>query len=73
MALLQNLRVGSFLIDDALRASGFATRDHLLKPALRYVMGVPSDIKDVYAALSANHRSDLKRKAKKLMAEHRVG
>jgi hypothetical protein len=70
MALLEGLRVGSRLYDGALRASGFATRDHLVKPALRHMMGIPSDIKDVYAALSANHRSDLKRKAKKLMADH---
>jgi hypothetical protein len=72
-ALLENLIVGSSLYEAAVRASGFATRDHLLKPALRYVMTIPSDIRDVYASLSANHRSDLKRKTKKLMADHQGG
>jgi hypothetical protein len=33
-------------------------------------MRLPNDLKDVYSALSGNHRSDLKRKAKKLMADH---
>jgi CelD/BcsL family acetyltransferase involved in cellulose biosynthesis len=70
VAVLDHPRIGSFLRDGTLRASGFATRDRLPKPALHHVMKLPEDIKDVYPALSGNHRADLKRKAKKLMADH---
>jgi hypothetical protein len=70
MAVLDHPLVGSFLHEGVLRASGFATRDHLPKLALHHVMKLPADMKDVYPALSANHRADLKRKAKKVMADH---
>jgi len=70
VAVLDHPCVGSFLHDGTLLASRFATRDHLPKPALHHVMKLPKDIKDVYPALSGNHRADLKRKAKKLMADH---
>ncbi|HZW93532.1 MAG TPA: GNAT family N-acetyltransferase [Candidatus Eremiobacteraceae bacterium] len=70
LALFDHLRVGSFLHERALVASGVATRDHLATAETHFVMSLPGDIKDVYAGLSGNHRSDLKRKAKKLMADH---
>jgi hypothetical protein len=70
VAVLDHPRVGSALYEGALRAPGFATRDRLQKPAVHYMMRLPADMKDVYPALSANHRSDLKRKAKKLAADH---
>jgi hypothetical protein len=70
VAVLANLRVSSVLFATALRASGFATRDHIVKPTTRYTMKLPADIKNVYLGLSQNHRSDLKRKARKLLADH---
>jgi hypothetical protein len=70
MAVLDFLRVGSPIYERALRASGFTTRDHLPKPGMHYVMKLPANINQVYSALSANHRSDLKRKAKKFLSDH---
>jgi CelD/BcsL family acetyltransferase involved in cellulose biosynthesis len=73
LARFDHLRVGSVLHERALAASGVATRDHLAIAETHFVMSLPGDIKDVYAGLSGNHRSDLKRKSKKLIADHLGG
>jgi len=70
LAILDHLPVGTPFHDYALQIPGFASRDCLAKPEVHYAMTLPMDIKEVYASLSSNHRSDLKRKSKKLLAEH---
>ncbi len=70
VAVLGNLAVDSSLYREAHRLPGFASRDRLPATVTRHAMTLPADVKDVYSALSANHRSDLKRKAKKLVAKY---
>jgi hypothetical protein len=70
VAILGNLGIDSALYREARSLPGFASRDRLPVTVTRHVMNLPADVKDVYSALSANHRSDLKRKTKKLLAKY---
>jgi hypothetical protein len=66
LAILSNLCVGSTFQELADKAAGSTSQDLTTFP--HYLMDVPGDVGDIYSALSSNHRSDLRRKAKKLVA-----
>jgi hypothetical protein len=70
VALLDHIGVDSALHRNALALPGLVSRDRLAKVETHYTMKLPGDMKEVYAGLSANHRSELKRKAKKLLAAY---
>jgi hypothetical protein len=70
VAILDHLDMNSPLHREAHSLPGFVSRDRLPEKMTHYVMNLPADVNAVYAALSSNHRSDLKRKAKKLLARY---
>ncbi len=67
-AFLHDSEPDSALHQLCLELPGFLSRDHL--PALdkHYFMNLPENIEQVFAGLSRDHRSELRRKAKKLNA-----
>jgi hypothetical protein len=67
MALLHQIGADTCLYQKALTVPGFATRDYLVKPSVHNVMKLPGTIDEVYGALSGGHRSELRRKRKKIL------
>jgi hypothetical protein len=70
VAVLDRLEVGSALSQVGRTLPGFASRDPLPSQVTHHLMALPANVKEVYPALSANHRSELKRKTKKLLAKY---
>jgi CelD/BcsL family acetyltransferase involved in cellulose biosynthesis len=69
MALLDHVRLDSILHDHALRASGFATRDHAIKPELHCFMALPATVDELYRGFSQGLRAEVRRKKKKVLAD----
>ena len=70
MALLEKADKDSSLFTAALTKPSWTSRDHIATPAVHHLMALSADFKSVYRGLSGNHRSELKRKAKKMLADH---
>lgn len=70
LAYFDHLPAESEFYRSTLETQRLFTRDHLAASETHFVMRLPRDVKQVFASLSANHRSDIKRKAKKLLADY---
>lgn len=66
MAFFHHPDLNSHLSQFARKLPAFASRDHIPQTALHYFMRLPDSIETVYLGLSSDHRSELRRKAKKL-------
>ncbi len=70
VASLDHLDVSASFFQSALKLPRFVSRDHLTHPAPHHLMRLPANVEDVYRGFSGGHRSELKRKAKKLLSDH---
>ena len=73
MAGLDHLGSGSTLLDRALLASGFMTRDHFVRAEAHNVMLLPTTVDDLYRGFSAGLRAEVRRKRKKVLADFGEG
>jgi hypothetical protein len=67
-AFLHHPDTSSALYRLALQMPGFGGRDHCPIPAVHHWMRLPQNIDQVFSGLSRDHRSELRRKTKKLIA-----
>jgi len=67
MAFLHQPSTDSHIYQKALSLAG-PSRDHLTRPGARYLMRLPSEIKEAYSALSGTQRKRLRRNEEKLRA-----
>jgi hypothetical protein len=68
-ALLQQLEVGSPILNNALRLPTVACRDHILKPMPHSVLNLSKNAEEVWLGLSSGSRADVRRKKRKLVRE----
>jgi hypothetical protein len=66
MAMLHQVQTDTDLYSKALGLSGFATRDHQLRPLVRNSMKLSPNVEQIYQALSSGLRADLRKKKRKL-------
>jgi len=69
MAGLDHLGSGSTLLDRAMLASGFVTRDHFVRADPHNVMLLPATVDDLYRGFSQGLRAEVRRKRKKVLAD----
>jgi hypothetical protein len=69
MAMLHQVQTDTDLYAKALGLSGFATRDHQLRPLVRNSMKLSSNVEQIYQGLSSGLRADLRKKKRKLAEE----
>jgi len=72
-ALLNKVNVDSPLYSLAFRSPGFFCRDPFREKLLHCGLKLPSNTEDVYRGLSADHRAQIRRKARKLVAAYPGG
>jgi hypothetical protein len=70
VALLSNVRVRTPLFDLATRMPCFLTRDHLPVPQAHWTLSLPGSIEEIYRAMPEHHRSEIRRKVKKFIANY---
>src|SRR5437762_760225 len=68
VALLHHPNTNSSLYRQALQVPSFASRDHAPQPAAHFFMRLPESINAVFQQRSHDHRKELRRKSKKLLA-----
>ena len=64
------IRADTALCSRVLRSTGFAQRDYFPVEQVHRAMKLPGTIADVYAALSGDHRWEIRKKSKKFLADH---
>lgn len=69
VAIMDHLRVGSPLYEEALRSAGVATRDHVVKSEPHSVMVLPASVDELYRRFSQGLRAEVRRKKKKILAD----
>lgn len=69
LALLHQIRTDSSTYQKAICLPSFASRDRFIAPMAHNVMKLPGSIDDVYRSLSGGHRSELRRKKKKILGD----
>ncbi len=69
MAGLDHLGSGSALLDRAMLASGFVTRDHFVRAEAHNVMLLPATVDELYRGFSQGLRAEVRRKRKKVLAD----
>jgi GNAT acetyltransferase-like protein len=64
------LRTDCPLFDSALNVPGFFGRDHFPTLQMHWSMRLPKTIEEVYRGLSADHRGEIRRKTRKILADY---
>lgn len=69
-AIFHSVRTDSSIYQLILRSPGFGCRDYFPTVQMHWNMRLPKTVDEVYRGLSPDHRSEIRRKAKKLLSDH---